>query len=79
MVPTSVTTSGLMPSLMKRLTKGASMTPCQNCLNLSSTAAGYPCSEPPSQTSATAVGTPATCQSTPAARTTRDSDRRRRG
>ena len=41
-VPTSVTTSGLMPSRMKRLMKGASMTPCQNCLNRSSTARRLP-------------------------------------
>ena len=34
-VPTSVTASGLMPSLMKALTIGASMTLCQKCLNLS--------------------------------------------
>src|SRR6476469_2855129 len=34
-VPTRVMTSGLIPSLMKRLTKGASMTPCQKLLNRS--------------------------------------------
>src|SRR5688500_13094208 len=34
-VPTSVTASGLIPSLTKRLTNGASMTLCQKCLNLS--------------------------------------------
>ncbi len=34
-VPTNVTVSGLMPHLMKSLTKGMSTTPCQNPLNLS--------------------------------------------
>ena len=41
-VPTSVTASGLMPSLRKRLTKGASMTPCQKFLKRSSTAVRLP-------------------------------------
>ena len=49
-VPTSVTTSGLMPSRMKRLTKGARALPCQNALNLSSTGAGYPPAGPASHT-----------------------------
>ena len=39
-VPTSVTASGLIPSLMKRLTNGASMTPCQKLLNLSNIVRG---------------------------------------
>ena len=35
-VPTTVTTSGLIPSLMNRLMNGARATPCQKALNLSS-------------------------------------------
>ena len=35
-VPTSVTTSGLIPSLMNRLMNGARALPCQKALNRSS-------------------------------------------